>query len=183
MHVVDLVVDVDPARDHVLGPEDALVTVVEYGDFECPACRDARGAVDDASAAFGDRLRVVFRHLPVPRSHPNAVPAALAAEAAAAQGAFWPMHERLYEHQDRLSRQDLVGHAAALGLDADAVGRAIDEESFATRIEADVDSALRSGVTGTPAFFVAGRLLTTGWADGGLRQAVEDAAGRAAESR
>lgn len=181
--MVDLVEDVDPARDHVRGPADALVTVVEYGDFECPACGDARSAVEDAVAAFDDHLRVVFRHLPVPRSHPNAVPAALAAEAAADQGAFWPMHERLYEHQDRLSRQDLVGHAAALGLDAEAVGRAIDEERFASRIEEDVDSGLRSGVTGTPAFFVDGRILTTGWADGGLRTAVERAVGRAAESR
>lgn len=164
----DLQQAVDPARDHVRGPEDAEVTLVEYGDFECGACAEARSAVEAALEEYGDRVRLVFRHLPVPRSHPRAVAAALAAEAAAQQGAFWRMHERLFAHQDQLSRDELLDHARALDLDVDRVAYVLDNETAGERIEEDVDSALRSGAAATPTFFVDGRRLDEGWSEGGL---------------
>jgi protein-disulfide isomerase len=173
----DLVLAVDPDRDHLRGRPDAAVQLVEYADFQCGVCAEARPAVEQAREAMGDRLLVVFRHLPVPRSHPRAVPAALTAEAAGAQGAFWEMHDRLFANQDRLSREDLLDHARALGLDVEEVATVLDQERAAPRIEEDVDSALRSGVTGTPGFFVNGRLVTDGWADGALLDAVRRAAG------
>lgn len=173
----DLAQAVDGSRDHVRGSLDAPVQLVEYADFECGVCADARVAVEEARAAMGDRLVVVYRHLPVPRSHPRAVAAALVAEAAAQQGAFWEMHDRLFDNQDRLSRHDLLEHANELGLDVHEVAAVLDEERAADRIEEDVDSALRSGVTGTPGFFVNGSLVVDGWDDGRLLEAVRAAAG------
>ena len=168
----DLQQAVDPARDHVRGPDDAPVTLVEYGDFECGSCAEAREAVEEARDEFGDKLRVVFRHLPVPRSHPRSVAAALVAEAAAEQGAFWQMHARLFEHQDQLSREDLLDHARALDLDVDRVAKVLDNETAADRIEEDVDGALRSGAAATPTFFVNGRRLQEGWSEGRLGEAL-----------
>lgn len=168
----DLQQAVDPARDHIRGPEDAAVTLVEYGDFQCGSCAEARVAVDEAVEELGDRVRLVFRHLPVPRSHPRAVAAALVAEAAAQQGAFWDMHARLFAHQDELSRGELLDHARALDLDVDRVADVLDNETAGERIEEDVDSALRSGAAATPTFFVDGRRLDEGWSDGGLLAAL-----------
>lgn len=162
----DLVQAVDLDRDHTRGGVDATVQLVEYADFECDYCARAEAAIREALEEMGDRLLVVYRHLPSPRTHPRAVPAALAAEAAARQGRFWDMHDRLFANQDRLGRDDLLEHAADLGLDVDEVALAIDEERGAARIEEDVDTALRSGVTGTPGFFVNGGILTGGWDDG-----------------
>ena len=173
----DLADAVDPSRDHVRGDADAPVVLVEYGDFQCDVCADARHAIDAAREVLGDRLAVVFRHLPVPRAHPRAVPAALVAEGAAEQGQFWAMHDLLYANQGRLGRDDLLDHARELGLDVDQVAAALDEERAAERIEEDVDSALRGGVTGTPGFFVNGRLLTDGWDDGRLLEELRAAAG------
>lgn len=173
----DLVKAVDGDRDHVRGSLDAPAQLVEYADFQCGVCADARHVVDEARAAMGERLVVVYRHLPVPRSHPRAVAAALVAEAAAAQGAFWEMHDLLFDNQDRLARQDLLEHAETLGLDVDEVAAVLDGERAADRIEEDVDSALRSGVTGTPGFFVNGNLVVDGWDDGRLLAAVRAAAG------
>lgn len=148
------------------------MTLVEYGDFECGSCAEARLAVDEAMEELGDRMRVVFRHLPVPRSHPRSVAAALVAEAAAQQGRFWDMHARLFANQDRLSREDLLDHARALDLDVDRVADVLDNETAAERIEEDVDGALRSGVTATPSFFVDGRRLAEGWSEGRLLDAL-----------
>ena len=114
---------VDPARDHIRGPADAPLTLVEYADFQCPFCGRATGEIDTLLERFGDDLRYVFRHLPLPDVHPDAELAAEAAEAAGAQGAFWEMHDRLFAHQDQLGPVDLFAHAAALGLDLERFSR------------------------------------------------------------
>jgi protein-disulfide isomerase len=154
--LVDLYVDVDPERDHVRGPIDAPVTVVEYGDFECPYCGQAEPVVRELLRDFGD-VRYVWRHLPLNDVHSHAQLAAEAAEAAAAQGAFWQMHDLLLARQDALGPADLIGYAEQLGLD---VGRFTDDlrnQAGAARIAEDVDSADLSGVSGTPTFFINGR--------------------------
>jgi Na+/H+ antiporter NhaA len=151
--ITDLAVPVDPERDHWRGPEDAPVTLVEYGDFECPYCGMAEPVIRELLADFGD-VRYVWRHLPLSDVHPNAELAAEAAEAAAAQGRFWEMHDLLLEHQDELRYRQLRGYARQLGLDLELFDRDLQESSHAARIEEDVDSADLSGVTGTPTFFV-----------------------------
>ncbi len=155
--LVDLAVPVDPERDHVRGGGDAPVTLVEYGDFECPFCGRAEPAVRRIVAEFGDDLRYVFRHLPLADVHPNAPLAAEAAEAAGAQGKFWEMHDLLFEHQDALRPMDLVGYAGELGLDVDRFTDELRRHVYAARVADDIDTADQSGVTGTPTFFVNGR--------------------------
>ncbi|MFI0898299.1 Na+/H+ antiporter NhaA [Streptomyces sp. NPDC020983] len=154
--VVDLAEPVDPGRDHVRGPVDAPVTVVEYGDFECPFCGQAEQVVRELLADFGD-VRYVWRHLPLPDVHPHAQLAAEAAEAAALQGAFWEMRDLLITHQEELGVKDLLRHAQNLGLDVDAFREALRGRKGAARVEVDVESADLSGVAGTPTFFVNGR--------------------------
>jgi NhaA family Na+:H+ antiporter len=145
---------VDLAHDHVRGPLDAPLTLVEYGDFECPFCGDATGSIQELRARLGDELRYVFRHLPLRERHPNAELAAEAVEAAGAQGRFWEMHDRLFAHQDRLEFDDLLGHAQALGLDVERIAEALTQRTYEPHIEVDLASAERSGVRGTPTFFV-----------------------------
>ncbi|MFI0942619.1 Na+/H+ antiporter NhaA [Streptomyces sp. NPDC021020] len=154
--VVDLAEPVDPDRDHVRGPLDAPVTVVEYGDFECPFCGQAEQVVRELLADFGD-IRYVWRHLPLPDVHPHAQLAAEAAEAASLQGAFWEMRDLLITHQEELGVKDLLRHAQDLGLDVDAFREALRGRHGAARVEVDVESADLSGVAGTPTFFVNGR--------------------------
>jgi Na+/H+ antiporter NhaA len=154
--LVDLAVDVDPGTDHIRGPAEAPVTLVEYGDFECPYCGRAEPIVRELLAGHGD-VRYVFRHLPLTDVHANAQMAAEAAEAAGEQGLFWEMHDRLLDHQDQLRPRDLVGHAEELGLDVERFRRALRRHTFAGRIARDVESAELSGVSGTPTFFVNGR--------------------------
>src|ERR671919_335310 len=148
---------VDPRRDHIRGPADAPLTLVEYGDFQCPFCGRVTGVVAALRDRFGDELRYVFRHLPLPDVHPFAELAAEAAEAAASQGAFWEMHDRLFAHQDQLEPTDLVDHAAELGLDVERFSRELGASVHAPRVRADVSSAQASGAEGTPPFFVDGR--------------------------
>ena len=155
--LVDLADDVDPARDHVRGSDDALVTLLEYGDYECPYCGQAEVVVRELLASFGDDLRYVWRHLPLNDVHPHAELAAEAAEAAAGQGRFWEMHDELLAHQDRLEPVDLMRYARELGLDVDRFWDDVRESRNADRIADDVASADASGVTGTPAFFINGR--------------------------
>jgi Na+/H+ antiporter NhaA len=155
--LVDLAVPVDPERDHVRGGGDAPVTLVEYGDFECPYCGRAEPAVREIVAEFGDDLRYVFRHLPLADVHPNAHLAAEAAEAAGEQGKFWEMHDLLFEHQDALLPMNLVGYAGELGLDVDRFTDELRRRVYAARVAEDIDTADQSGVTGTPTFFVNGR--------------------------
>lgn len=151
--LVDLVVPVDPERDHVRGPLEAPVTVVEYGDFECPYCGRAEPVVRELLADFGD-VSYVWRHLPLSDVHPNADLAAEASEAAAAQGAFWEMHDLLLDHQGELRPRHLQAYAERLGLDTERFHEDLQRHAHAPRIEEDVDSADISGVTGTPTFFV-----------------------------
>lgn len=146
---------VDPERDHVLGPADAPVTLLEYGDFECPFCARSYPAVKELRRRLGDRLRVVFRHFPRPE-HPHARHAAEAAEAAAAQKEhfFWSMHDLLFEHQQALEPEDLVGYARAIGLDVGRFQQDMADHKYGQRVHADLESGVRSGVHGTPTFFV-----------------------------
>ena len=153
--ITDLVVPVDDARDHIRGPEKAPVTVVEYGDFECPYCGLAEPAVRELLRDFGD-VRYVWRHLPLTDVHPHAQLAAEATEAAAKQGAFWGMHDLLLEHQGALTVRDLVGYAASLGLDTERFTADLRKHVGAARVAEDTDSADLSGVSGTPTFFVNG---------------------------
>jgi Na+/H+ antiporter NhaA len=150
--IVDLVPAVDPDRDHIRGPDEASVTVVEYGDFECPYCGQAepivRALLEDTD------IRYVWRHLPLTDVHPAAQLAAEAAEAAAAQGKFWPMHDLLLQHQDDLRPKDLVRYAAELGLDPDRFHDDVMHHVHAARIAQHVESADLSGVSGTPTFFI-----------------------------
>jgi Na+/H+ antiporter NhaA len=154
--ITDLYMDVDPERDHIRGPLEAPVTVVEYGDFECPYCGLAEPVVRELLRDFGD-VRYVWRHLPLSDVHPNARLAAEAAEAASDQGAFWEMHDLLLEHQDALRPDDLIGYAERLGLDVERFTGDLTERVGAGRVEEDVDGADLSGVSGTPTFFVNGR--------------------------
>jgi len=154
--IVDLYIDVDPERDHVRGPIEAPVTVVEYGDFECPYCGQAEPVVRELLRDFGD-VRYVWRHLPLNDVHPHAQLAAEAAEAAADQDAFWEMHDLLLDHQTALRSNDLVGYAEQLGLDAEQFTDYLREHAGTARVAEDVDSADLSGVSGTPTFFINGR--------------------------
>jgi Na+/H+ antiporter NhaA len=151
--LADLAVPVDPERDHLRGPAGAPVTVVEYGDFECPYCGKAEPVVRELLGDFGD-VRYVWRHLPLSDVHPRAQLAAEAAEAAGAQGAFWQMHDLLLDHQGDLKPRDLLAYAERLDLDLDRFRDDIERHAHAPGIEEDVDSADASGVTGTPTFFV-----------------------------
>ncbi len=147
---------VDPDRDHVRGAADAQVTLVEYGDFQCPYCGEAYPVVHELLERFGDQLRFVFRHMPLPDLHPRAPAAARASEAAAAQGRFWEMHDRLFEHQLELSDADLARHAEAIGLDLERFERDLGDAGHAARTEAALRSGAPSGVPRTPRFFVNG---------------------------
>jgi Na+/H+ antiporter NhaA len=153
--IVDLSDPVDPERDHIRGSLDAPVTVLEYGDFECPYCGQAEPVVRELLREHGD-IAYVWRHLPLNDVHPNAQRAAEAAEAAAEQGAFWEMHDLLLERQDALGYRDLVGYARELGLDAERFQEDLRTRVGAGHVAQDVDSADLSGVSGTPTFFVNG---------------------------
>jgi protein-disulfide isomerase len=155
--LLDLSDDVDSARDHVRGSEQAPVTLVEYGDYQCPYCGQAEVVIRELHDSFGDDLRYVWRHLPLNDVHPNAQMAAEAAEAAGAQGSFWEFHDRLLTHQDELTPMDLGRHAEALGLDLDRFWDELRGHEHASRIADDVASADASGVAGTPSFFINGR--------------------------
>jgi Na+/H+ antiporter NhaA len=148
---------VDPTRDHMRGPVDAPLTLVEYGDFECPFCARATGVARELHERFGDDLRYVFRHLPLVDVHPHAELAARAAVAAQAQGRFWQMHDLLFAHQDQLEFQDLVAHAAQVGMDVEMFLRDLETDDTAARVRADVASAEASGARGTPTFFIGDR--------------------------
>ncbi len=154
--ITDLGAPVDPGRDRIRGPARAPVTIVEYGDFECPYCGQAEPVLRELLAGHGD-VRYVWRHLPLGDVHPHAQLAAEAAEAAAAQGAFWEMHDLLLRHQDRLQLRDLIRYAGDLRLDGERFGGHLRKRAGAARIAEDVDSADLSGVSGTPTFFINGR--------------------------
>jgi Na+/H+ antiporter NhaA len=155
--ILDLAQDVDPERDHVRGSEDAPVTLVEYGDFECPFCGQAEQVIRELLASFGDDVRYVWRHLPLNDVHPNAQVAAEASEAASAQGHFWEMHDTLLGHQGDLRASHIEAYAKEIGLDAERLITELHRRDYAGRVSEDVASADESGVSGTPTFFVNGR--------------------------
>jgi protein-disulfide isomerase len=151
-----LTLPVSQDRDHIQGPAEAPVTLVEYGDYECPYCGAAYPIVKEVQARLGDGLRFVFRNFPITTSHPHAEQAAEAAEAAASQGRFWEMHDLLYENQKRLRDADLHGYAETLGLDTERFDKELAEHVHAARVREDFMSGVRSGVNGTPTFFING---------------------------
>jgi protein-disulfide isomerase len=142
------------ANDHIIGPRNAPITMVEYGDFECPFCRQAHLAVKEILGQLGDSLRFVFRHFPLATAHPHAQRAAEAAEAAGAQGRFWEMHDVLFENQDALEDEDLVEYAEIIGVDTYRFADELRRHVHASRVRSDFMGGVRSGVNGTPTFFV-----------------------------
>jgi Na+/H+ antiporter NhaA len=176
--LVDLYIDVDPTRDHIRGATEAPVTVVEYGDFECPYCGQAEPVVRELLRDFGD-IRYVWRHLPLNDVHPRAQIAAEAAEAAAEQGAFWEMHDLLLDNQDALQPNDLIAYAEQLGLDVERFTKSLHEHRGAAQVAEDVDSADLSGVSGTPTFFINSRRQHGAYDIDSLSAAVRAAGARA----
>ena len=149
-----LILPVSTDRDHVRGPVKAPITLLEYGDYECPFCGAAHPIVNEVRRRAGDRLRFVYRHFPLTNVHPHAQAAAESAEAAGAQGRFWQMHDLLFEAQDALGPEDLVARAEVLGLDVPRFVRELEESVHRSRVREDFMSGVRSGVNGTPSFFV-----------------------------
>jgi protein-disulfide isomerase len=163
-------------RDHVQGSATALVTLVEYGDYECPHCGRAYPIVEELRRIMGDKLRFVFRNFPLSQIHEHAEMAAESAEAAAAQDRFWEMHHALFTHQNALDTAHLVQYAERLGLDAPLFSRALGEHTFRRRVHADFLGGARSGVNGTPTFFI-NEMRHDGRFDlSSLSEAIEDAA-------
>ena len=153
--------------DHIRGNASAPLTLVEYGDFECPYCGMAYPIVKRVERELGDELRVVFRHFPLRQQHPHASHAAQAAEAAGAQRAelFWDMHDMLFEHQDALEDQDLVGYAKDIGANAAEVARALTDGTYEKIVRDDFRNGVQSGVNGTPTFYVNGVRFDGSWND------------------
>jgi protein-disulfide isomerase len=164
-------------RDHVQGRADAPLTLVEYGDYECPYCGAAYPLVKEVQSRLGQRSRFVFRNFPIATSHPHAEQAAEAAEASAAQGQFWPMHDLLYENQKRLRAEDLVSYARQLGLDLGRFEQELTDHVHAARVHEDFMSGVRSGVNGTPTFYVNGHRHDDSYDVETLIAALERAAG------
>ncbi len=177
--ILDLAEDVDPERDHIRGATDALVTLLEYGDFECPYCGRAEGAIRELLASFEDEVRYVWRHLPLNDVHPHAQMAAEVAEAAAAQGSFWEMYDILLHHQGELRPRDLTAYAQQLQLDADRLREDLRRGEYEPRVSEDVASADESGVSGTPTFFINGRRHYGAYDIAALTEAVRAALRRA----
>lgn len=172
-----LTLPVSPDRDHIRGPVNAPVTLLEYGDYECPYCGAAHPIVNAVQARMGDELRFVFRHFPLTTVHPHAERAAEAAEAAGAQGKFWKMHDTLYDNQRQLADPFLPASARAIGLDLDRFSRDLAQHTHAAKVREDFMSGVRSGVNGTPSFFINGVRHDGPWDFANLLTAVQEAAG------
>jgi protein-disulfide isomerase len=164
-------------RDHIQGSKAAKVTLVEYGDYQCPSCLQAYPIMIDIQEHLGDKMRLVFRNFPLTAIHPNAQHAAEAAEAAGAQGKFWEMHDRLYEHQSHLEDADLLAYAADIRLDTGRFKRDLETHAFAARVGEDFQSGVKSGVNGTPTFFINGLRHDGRWDLETLTAAILTAAG------
>src|SRR3989442_4243559 len=162
--------------DHRAGPDDALVTFVEYGDYECPHCGRAHPIVREVQRRMGHRLRLVFRNFPLAEMHPHAVKAAETAEAAAIQGKFWEMHDLLFENQVALEDSDLIRYAKELALDGERVKEELAAGVYADRVRQDFRSGVRSGVNGTPTFFINGARHDGSWDLDALLDVLERAA-------
>jgi protein-disulfide isomerase len=163
---------VSEQRDHIQGPRAAAVTLVEYGDYECPYCGQAYPILKELMSQLGDRVRLVFRNFPLGQMHPHAQHAAEVAETAGAQGRFWAMHDLLYERQDALEDDDLIAYAAELGLNLDRFQTDLSQGIYTARVREDFLSGVRSGVNGTPTFFLNGRRHDGGFDLESLTEAV-----------
>jgi Na+/H+ antiporter NhaA len=168
-----LVRPVDPDRDHIKGPPDAPLTLVEYGDFECPFCSRATGAIDDVRERLGDQLRYVWRHLPLERVHPRAFDAARAGEAAALQGRFWEMAQELFAHQDDLEWADMYRYADAVGLDIEQFDEDVHSSKVLHHVQDDAQDAELMDLNSTPTFFVNGKRHKGPWDAASLIRALE----------
>lgn len=162
-------------EDHVQGSANAAVTLVEYGDYECPSCGEAYSVVKQLQSQFGRKLRFVYRNFPLPQ-HEFAMPAAEAAEFAATEDRFWEMHDALYENQDKLNLELLPRLAKRLGLDTEALEEVLEDEAFADRIEDDMKSGEASGLRGTPTFYINGLMHSGSYDYETLSEAIESAA-------
>ena len=165
-------------RDHSQGPATAALTLAQYGDYECPYTRRSRTVVRAIQQQLGDQLRFVFRNFPLTEIHPHALNAALTAEAAAIQGKFWQMHDFIFHHQHTLEVVDLTHFAEAVGLDMQLYARDRAEQRSLARIEEDMEGGDRSGVQGTPTFFINGVLYPGSWEQDALLAALEAARNR-----
>ena len=152
-----LMIPVMIERDHIEGPSNAPLTLVEYGDYQCPYCGAAYPEVKQVQKQLGPKLRFVFRNFPITSSHEFAQHAAGIAEAAAAQGNFWEMHDFLYEHQNLLGDDNSIfAYAQKLGLDMQRLTREVGNDAYSSRIREDFTGGIRSGVNGTPTFYIGG---------------------------
>ena len=174
----DLLVPAVGREDHVRGPSKAPITLVEFGDYECPLCGRAYAIIKQVLEEVGEHVRFVFRNFPLADVHPHAWAAAEAAESVAARGgaeAFWKMHDLIFQNQDALQPDDLIEYAAAAGIDAEAVADDLANGATRERVQRDLESGERSGISGTPAFFVNGRRFEGDWTDvGALTEALQD---------
>ena len=162
-------------RDHILGPADAPLTLLEYGDFECPHCGRAHPIVASVLGQMGSSVRFVYRHFPLTQIHPHAEAAAEMAEIAGERGRFWAMHDLLFENQRALDDEDLVDYASRLGIEPDFAASALASRSYAGRVQEDFMSGVRSGVNGTPTFFINGIRYDGDWDEPTLLDALQRA--------
>jgi len=176
-HPITLTVPVEPT-DHMLGSEHARVTVVEYGDFECPGCKVAATTPKLLLERFPSRIRFIYRHFPMQEAHPHALMAAEASEAAAAQGRFWPMHDLLFQNQAHLKDKDLHRYAAGLGLDMARYTAEMDDRIYLQKVREHIEGARRSHIRATPTFFVDGVVQDISFGMKALHDAVAAAVGR-----
>ena len=176
-HPITLTVPVEPT-DHMLGSEHARVTVVEYGDFECPGCKVAATTPKLLLERFPSRIRFIYRHFPMQEAHPHALMAAEASEAAAAQGRFWPMHDLLFQNQAHLKDKDLHRYAAGLGLDMARYTAEMDDRIYLQKVREHAEGARRSHIRATPTFFVDGVVQDISFGMKALHDAVAAAVGR-----
>ena len=163
------------AEDHIQGDAHAPITLVEYGDFQCPHCAIAHAVVKRLQHHFGDRMRYVYRNFPLTEIHPLAEPAAETAEFAGDKGKYWPMHDAIFENQRSLTPELLVDLATRLQLDSDELASAVDEQRYLDRISRDVEGGEQAGVHGTPTFFINGRQYKGPWEFSDLERAMEAA--------
>jgi protein-disulfide isomerase len=162
-------------RDHSQGPATAAITLVQYGDYECPYTRQSTWVVQAMQQELGDQLRFIYRNFPLTEIHPHALHAALAAEGAAAQGKFWEMHDYIFHHQHTLADADLEHFAEAVGLDLQQYRRDMREQRALARIEEDVEGGERSGIQGTPTFYINGVIYRGSWEHDALLAALQSA--------
>jgi len=160
--------------DHALGLAGAPLQLVEYGDFECPRCRQAHGNIQRIRRDLGDQLLFVFRHFPLGKSHPHARQAAEASEAAAAQGKFWEMHDLMYRYQEQLELEHLIGYARQIGLDVERFRDELANRTYAARVHEDAASGVRSGVNTTPTLYTHGRRFNGGYEHDRVLESLRD---------